>query len=40
MLQTQNDEFIHVELSRDLESDGGVTISVTYRISSNTNDTD
>ena len=32
-------QFIHVELVRDLESDCDVTIFVTCRISSNTNDT-
>ena len=37
--ELENDEFIHVELVRDLESDCDVTISVTCRISSNINDT-
>ena len=35
----ENDEIIHVELVRDLESYCDVTIFVTCRISSNTNDT-
>ena len=37
--ELENDEFIHVELVRDLESDCDVTISGTCRISSNINDT-
>ena len=38
-VELENDEFIYVELVRDLESDCDVTISVTCRISSNKNDT-
>jgi hypothetical protein len=37
--ELENDEIIHVELVRDLESDCDVTISVTCRIYSNKNDT-
>ena len=37
--ELENDEIIYVELVRDLESDCDVTISVTCRIYSNTNDT-
>ena len=36
----KNDKRIYVELTRDLESDCAVTISVTCRISSNTDATD
>ena len=35
----ENDKSIYVELARDLESDCNVTISLTCRISSKTNDT-
>ena len=38
--ELENYEIIHVELTRDLESDCGVTISVTCHIYSNTNATD
>ena len=38
--ELENDEKNYVEITRDLESDCDVTISVTCRISSNTNATD
>ena len=39
-MDVENDETIYVELTRDLESDCDVMISVIFRISSNTNATD
>ena len=38
--ELENNKIIYVELARDLESDCDVTISVTFRISSNTDATD